>query len=79
MTGSRNKSIHSNKSDMNALQQYIDLYDESREVIEDQSPELLNALRPAAREQLATARLPRKGSEDYEATDLEAVFAMTMA
>ena len=75
MTGSRNKSIHSNKSDMNALQQYIDLYDECREVLEQQSPALLNMVRRTAREQLATARLPRKGSEDYEATDLEAVFA----
>ena len=75
MTGSRNKSISSNKSDMNALQQYIDLYDECREVLEQQSPALLNMVRRAAREQLATARLPRKGSEDYEATDLEAVFA----
>ena len=60
---------------MNALQQYIDLFDASREVFEQQSPELLNALRRAAREQLRDARLPRKGSEDYEATDLEAVFA----
>ena len=75
MTGLRNKSISSNKSDMNALQQYIDLYDECREVLEQQSPALLNMVRRTAREQLATARLPRKGSEDYEATDLEAVFA----
>ena len=60
---------------MNALQQYIDLFDASREVFEQQSHELLNALRRAAREQLRDARLPRKGSEDYEATDLEAVFA----
>jgi len=60
---------------MNALQQYIDLYDASRELIEQQSPALLNTLRREAREQLATARLPRKGSEDFEASDLEAVFA----
>lgn len=60
---------------MNALQQYIDLFDESRELIEQQSPELLNTMRCAAREQLQDARLPRKGSEDYEATDLEEVFA----
>ena len=75
MTGSRNKSISSNKSDMNALQQYIDLYDECREILEQQSPALLNMVRRTAREQLQDARLPRKGSEDYEATDLEAVFA----
>ena len=75
MTGSRNKSISSNKSDMNALQQYIDLYDDCREILEQQSPALLNMVRRTAREQLRDARLPRKGSEDYEATDLEAVFA----
>ena len=59
---------------MNALKQYIDLYDESREVIEAQSPTLLNSVRRTAREHLETARLPRKGSEDYEASDLESVF-----
>ena len=60
---------------MNALKQYIDLYDESRALIEQQSPALLNTLRNTAREQLRDARLPRKGSEDFEATDLEEVFA----
>ena len=30
---------------MNALKQYIDLYDENRELIEQQSPALLNKLR----------------------------------
>ncbi len=60
---------------MNALKQYIDLYDESREAFEQQSPDVLNAVRRTAREHLEDARLPRKGSEDYEASDLEAVFA----
>lgn len=60
---------------MNALQQYIDLFDENSTLIEQQSPALLNTLRLSARERLETARLPRKGSEDYEASDLEAVFA----
>lgn len=60
---------------MNVLKQYIDLYDENRDLIEQQSPALLNKLRRVAREHLENARLPRKGSEDYEATDLEAVFA----
>lgn len=59
---------------MNALKQYIDLYDQHRDAIEQQSPALLNTLRRLARERLEGARLPRKGSEDYEATDLEAVF-----
>ena len=60
---------------MNALKQYIDLFDESRELIEQQSPALLNTLRSAAREHLQEAQLPRKGSEDFEATDLEKVFS----
>jgi len=59
---------------MNALKQYIDLYDQHRDAIEQQSPALLNTLRRLARERLEGARLPHKGSEDYEATDLEAVF-----
>ena len=60
---------------MNALKQYIDLYDETRELLEQQSPALLNKVRREARERIEGARLPRRGSEDYEATDLEAVFA----
>ena len=60
---------------MNALKQYIDLFDQNSSLIEEQSPALLNTLRRLAREHLQDARLPRKGSEDYEATDLEAVFA----
>jgi len=59
---------------MSALKQYIDLYDENRQLIEQQSPALLNKLRQEARIRLNDARLPRKGSEDYEASDLEAVF-----
>ena len=60
---------------MNALQQYIDLYDENRDLIESQSPSLLNTVRRTAREKLENARLPHKGSEDFEASDLESVFA----
>lgn len=60
---------------MNALQQYIDLYRDNRESIEAGSPTVLNERREAALLALNDARLPRKGSEDYEATDLERVFA----
>lgn len=60
---------------MNALQQYIDLYHEHRTLVDGHAPEALNALRPAALAALEGVRLPRKGAEDYEATDLEAVFA----
>lgn len=60
---------------MNALEQYIGLYREYREVVERNAPAALNALRPAALDALATARLPRKGQADYEAIDMEAIFA----
>lgn len=62
-------------NNMNALQQYIDLYTEHRQAVEANSPAALNAHRPAALAALTDARLPRKGQDDYEATDLEAVFA----
>lgn len=60
---------------MNVLQQYIDLYKDNREAILAGAPDALNARREAACEALKDARLPRKGSEDYEATDLEKIFA----
>ena len=60
---------------MNALQQYTDLYLEHRELVERHAPAALNALRAAALARLQHERLPRKGAEDYEATDLEAILA----
>lgn len=60
---------------MNALKQYIALHDEHRAAIEAHAPVVLNDLRRQARRVLEGAVLPRKGSEDYEATDLNAVFA----
>ena len=60
---------------MNALKQYIDLFVEHRDTIEQHSVAPLNALRDKALKALDGAVLPRRGSEDYEATDLEAVFA----
>ena len=56
----------------NALKQYIELHDECRDTIERLSPKPLNALRRQARQVLENAQLPRKGSDDYEATDLSA-------
>ena len=60
---------------MNALEQYIDLYNEHGQLINNHASTAMNALRPAALYVLRQARLPRKGSEDYEATDMEALFA----
>ncbi len=59
----------------NALKQYIELHDEQLAAIERLSPAPLNALRKQARKVLDDATLPRKGSDDYEATDLNAVLA----
>lgn len=60
---------------MNSLKQYIELHDEHRQAIEGHAPQALNELRRQARQALEGAVLPRKGQEDYEATDLNAVFA----
>ena len=59
----------------NALKQYIELHDEQLAAIERLSPAPLNVLRKQARKVLDNATLPRKGSDDYEATDLNAVLA----
>ncbi len=58
-----------------ALQQYIDLYDQHQAAIESHAPAALNALRPMARQALEGVVLPRKGDDDYEATDLERLLA----
>ena len=60
---------------MNSLTQYIELHDQHLKTIEAHAPQVLNDLRRHARRALEGAMLPRKGQEDYEATDLEAVFA----
>ncbi|MGM9802580.1 MAG: SufB/SufD family protein, partial [Muribaculaceae bacterium] len=60
---------------MTSLQQYIDLYNDNREAIEGRSPAAMNDLRPAALAALQGARLPRRGDENYEVTDLERMFA----
>lgn len=59
----------------NALKQYIDFHDENRDAITAHSAPQLNALRQEARKALEGAVLPRKGSDDYEATDLNVVLA----
>ena len=54
----------------NSLKQYIDLHDEQLAAIERLAPAPLNALRKQARQVLDEVVLPRKGSDDYEATRL---------
>ena len=60
---------------MQALQQYIDLYREHHEVIDRHSSAVLNALRPAALQEIERSGLPTTRHEDYHHTDLEAMFA----
>lgn len=59
----------------NSLKQYIELHDENLEAITNHSAPQLNTLRQEARKVLENAVLLRKGSDDYEATDLNAVLA----
>lgn len=60
---------------MSALTQYIELFTQHREAIESHSTTAMNALRTKALEVLQSTTLPRKGSDDYEATDLEEVLS----
>lgn len=52
------------------LKQYVDLYEENKELIDTQSAEVLNRCRPGALATLRSMRLPHKGDENYEVTDL---------
>ncbi len=61
---------------MNALQQYIDLYQAHRDTICAHAPEALNRHREAALASLrALGRLPRKGDEGFELCSVEDMFA----
>ena len=60
---------------MGALQQYLDLYDAHRGMIDAGGARPLNSLRPAAREALAKHGLPKAGSENYENIDLDTMLA----
>jgi len=60
---------------MNPLKQYTDLYQEHRELIDSGAGDAMNRLRGQACAALERAELPRKGSEDYEHTDLAAILA----
>ena len=61
---------------MNALNQYIDLFEANRDIIEDNSPDTLNAMRPRAMASLNDAgRLPDSGDEGFEKTSVNDMFA----
>ena len=60
---------------MNSLTQYIDLFNHHSSLINQGSSEVMNRVRPSALEILSEAVLPKKGSENYENTDLSSLLA----
>lgn len=60
---------------MSALQQYIDLYNRHKSLVDSGSAQVLNDLRNSAFEVLSDMELPAKGSENYETTDLEEILS----
>lgn len=62
---------------MSAIKQYIDLFRENRDAVCCHSADVLNKAREQAFESLTggVLRLPRKGDEDYEVSDIEEIFA----
>ncbi|MBQ7940876.1 MAG: Fe-S cluster assembly protein SufD [Muribaculaceae bacterium] len=60
---------------MSSLKQYIDLFKESRSTIEAHSTEVMNSLRDKAINSLISGKLPAKGDENYEITDLNETYA----
>ena len=59
---------------MNIAQQYIDLYEDQRDLIAAHSSVVMNAARESAMESFAQQGVPTKGLERYRYTDLSHVF-----
>lgn len=60
---------------MNALTQYIDLYDEHRSALDAHAPALLNSRRAGARAALQDASLPGKDNTEHPNISLNEMFA----
>ena len=56
-------------------QQYIELYEQARQVIMDHAPEAMNAVRDQAFEDFRRQGFPSRKVERYKYTDLQALFA----
>ena len=56
-------------------QQYIDLYEQARQVIFDHAPEAMNAVRDKAFEDFRRQGFPSKKVERYKYTDMQKLFA----
>ena len=60
---------------MSSEQQYIDLYEQARQMIFNHAPELMNAVRDKAFEDFKTQGFPSRKVERYKYTDIDKVFA----
>ena len=60
---------------MNSEQQYIELYEQAREMIFSHAPEAMNAVRDEAFENFRRQGFPSKKVERYKYTDLQKLFA----
>ena len=60
---------------MSSEQQYIELYTQARQVIFDQAPEAMNAVRDEAFEDFRRQGFPSKKVERYKYTDVQKLFA----
>ena len=60
---------------MNSEQQYIDLYEQAREMIFSHAPEAMNAVRDQAFEDFRKQGFPSKKVERYKYTDVQKLFA----
>ena len=60
---------------MNSEQQYIDLYQQARQMIFDHAPEAMNAARDKAFEDFKVQGFPSKKVERYKYTDIQKLFA----
>ena len=59
---------------MNSEQQYIELYEQVRQIIHDHAPEVMNAVRDEAFEDFRRQGFPSKKVERYKYTDLQKLF-----
>ena len=60
---------------MNSEQQYIDLYEQAREMIFSHAPEAMNAVRDEAFDDFRRQGFPSKKVERYKYTDIQKLFA----
>ena len=60
---------------MTSEQQYIDLYEQARQIIFDHAPETMNAVRDQAFEDFRKQGFPSKRVERYKYTDMQKLFA----